>query len=100
MIIDGGHGNEHLPLHTGHLSIPNFGLVLDVRPFNNRVLTYDRIFMAVELLQRCGYDKGFREEMWAYIFTPQGRVGLITMSMGRRPDELGTTGANVSISTS
>lgn len=81
--IDDGHGDDHLPLHFGNLVIPYVGLVLTVRPFQDRVLTYNNIYSAVGLLERCGYDQGEREEMWSYIFTPSGRIGLITLTLGR-----------------
>ncbi|KAL9580841.1 MAG: hypothetical protein Q9212_004250 [Teloschistes hypoglaucus] len=64
-VIVNGHGDDHLPLYFGNLVVPYAGLVLTVRPFQDRVLTYNDIYSAVGLLERCAYSQGEREEMWS-----------------------------------
>lgn len=52
-----------------------------------RRITFGQIFEVVELLKRCGFERGYREEMWGVIFDGAGRtlgeVGLVyTRSFG------------------
>ena len=84
-IVNEGRGNEHLPLYFGNFIVSYLGLVLTVRPFEDQRLSYDLIGIALDLLRQRGYERGERDEMWAYIFTRGRRIGLMTMSMARRP---------------
>ncbi|KAI4166665.1 MAG: hypothetical protein LQ348_007780 [Seirophora lacunosa] len=87
LIIRDGHAARHLAPHIGSFLVPYRGLVLVARPYGEAVFTYRQICEAVELLQRCGPGRGYRDEMWAYVYGKGERVGDISIQMGRRPDD-------------
>ncbi len=56
------------------------GLTIRARGFQHHWFNIDQILAAVDLLRLCGFDKGFRNEMWAYIFNAQNqRIAYISL---------------------
>ncbi|KAL9011571.1 MAG: hypothetical protein Q9173_003595 [Seirophora scorigena] len=53
-----------------------------------RRITFAGALAVVELLERCGLQRGYREEMWAVMFDREGRrLGSVTLRLWRTPDE-------------
>lgn len=51
-------------------------------------ITFAGALAVMELLERCGLERGYREEMWAVMFDREGRrLGTVTMRLWREPDE-------------
>ncbi|KAL8916807.1 MAG: hypothetical protein Q9172_006106 [Xanthocarpia lactea] len=64
------------------------GLTIKARGFKDHWFNVDQILAAVDLLRLCGFDKGFRNEMWAYIFNAQNRrIAYISI---QKDDDQGT----------
>ncbi|KAL8990435.1 MAG: hypothetical protein Q9177_000903 [Variospora cf. flavescens] len=86
-IIRDGHSAWALAPGFGYFIVPKHGLLLVARPYQEEDFTYQQIYEAVDLLQLCGPDRGFRDEMWAYVFVEEARVGynhqLLTIEMNR-----------------
>ncbi|KAL8965634.1 MAG: hypothetical protein Q9197_006411 [Variospora fuerteventurae] len=89
-IIRDGHGAWALAPGFGYFIVPKHGLLLVARPYQEKDFTYQQIYEAVDLLQLCGPDRGFRDEMWAYVFVEEARVGYVSIQMGWRPDDEST----------
>lgn len=85
IIINQGRGEEHIPAPWVSIVIPYVGLELAASSAENEFLTYRQVYEATDLLQLCGYDRGFRDEMWAYIWLDVRRIGAISIQMVR-PD--------------
>ncbi|KAI4199740.1 MAG: hypothetical protein LQ348_001830 [Seirophora lacunosa] len=68
-----------------HIVINEVALTLE-----NRLqrITFAGALAVMELLERCGLERGYREEMWAVMFDREGRrLGTVTMRLWREPDE-------------
>ncbi|KAL9013996.1 MAG: hypothetical protein Q9173_001338 [Seirophora scorigena] len=87
VIIRHGHAARRLPSYIGSFVVPYHGLVLVARPYQDAVFTYQQIYAAVDLLDRCGPNRGHRDEMWAYVYVDGARVGDISIQMRRTPGD-------------
>ncbi|KAI4114537.1 MAG: hypothetical protein LQ338_007994 [Usnochroma carphineum] len=100
LIIRDGHGDRPLPaVREGRFIVPSHGLALVASPYRLERFTYQQIYDCVVLLQRCGLDRGYRDEMWAYVFAEAKMIGSISLQMGSMPiGEKGNTTSQVATS--
>ncbi|KAL8646698.1 MAG: hypothetical protein Q9210_005986 [Variospora velana] len=89
-IIRDGYGTRALAPYIGNFIVPKHGLVLVARPYQEVRFTYQQIYEAVDLLQLCGPDRGYRDEMWAYVLVEEAMVGYVSIQMSRSPDDENT----------
>ncbi|KAL8655570.1 MAG: hypothetical protein Q9226_002995 [Calogaya cf. arnoldii] len=82
IIINQGRGDESIPAPWDSIVIPYQGLELTACQVDSDALTYRQVYQATDLLQLCGYDRGYRDEMWAYIWLGERQIGTISIQKG------------------